>query len=193
MKLFRTSLFVLGVAFVAACSGGGGGGDDVASLDEDRAEAVEDEAAGAAGAATDAEAEAEREDSLLAYADCMRENGVDLPALERNDRGEAILPLRDESYADEDFPDADETCSPLLGSIIAPDITPAEQARRHDRALANVRCMREHGINLPDPDPRAAGFTVLEDDGRPIDLDDPDFVAANEACADAQPAEPPGG
>ena len=57
-----------------------------------------------------------------------------------------------------------------------------------DRLLEFAQCMREHGVDVPDPDPNA--FSPGGEGGRPfggLDLDDADASAAFEACREALP------
>jgi hypothetical protein len=47
------------------------------------------------------------------------------------------------------------------------------------QALAYARCMRQHGINLPDPKP---GEGINVDGGKGVNPNDPKFKAADQAC-----------
>ncbi|MFK3983523.1 hypothetical protein ACI2K4_24455 [Micromonospora sp. NPDC050397] len=62
---------------------------------------------------------------------------------------------------------------------------PAGNAGGLDRSLAFVRCMREAGVQVDDPDPN--GVWVM----KPGDKTDPEFPAASEKCKDLFPQ--PGG
>jgi hypothetical protein len=51
-----------------------------------------------------------------------------------------------------------------------------------DKAEANrqfAKCMREHGVDMPDPDPNT-GMSAILNSG--IDFNSPTFKAATEAC-----------
>ena len=63
----------------------------------------------------------------------------------------------------------------------------AEQATDEDKAREFVDCMREHGIELPDPEPDGNGgfdFGIAESG---VNIDDPAFRAAIQACRDKLP------
>jgi hypothetical protein len=49
--------------------------------------------------------------------------------------------------------------------------------------VAFARCMRQHGIDLPDPKPDGS----LPDRGRGLNPDDPKFKAAERACPGFRP------
>jgi hypothetical protein len=58
-------------------------------------------------------------------------------------------------------------------------------------ALAFAECMREHGIDMPDPQFDESGrVTQRIDADSGVDPGDPDFEAAQEACADELPGRP---
>jgi hypothetical protein len=60
-----------------------------------------------------------------------------------------------------------------------------------EKLLQFARCMREHGIDMPDPQPGGGMiFNEEEGDGGPkIDPDDEDFQAAQEACGELLPGK----
>jgi hypothetical protein len=64
---------------------------------------------------------------------------------------------------------------------------PASKQEAQKAALAFARCMRQHGIDMPDPDPN--GGIVIERSGRnaPEPEDDPKFKAAQQACQQYEP------
>lgn len=63
----------------------------------------------------------------------------------------------------------------------------AEQVSDEDKALEFVDCMREQGIDLPDPEPNGnGGFDYgIADSG--VDVGDPAFRKAIQACQDKLP------
>ncbi|MEV7226216.1 hypothetical protein AB0M79_04200 [Polymorphospora sp. NPDC051019] len=54
----------------------------------------------------------------------------------------------------------------------------------HDKQLAFARCMRENGVDMPDPEPPKEGAVAA---GRPIDSNSPEFTGALEACRSLLP------
>lgn len=138
--------------------------------------------------------EQDLEASLLAFAKCMRENGVDVPdpQIEEDGRltfGQGI------GRVDPNDPDVEaafEACQdelPDVGEAI--EFDPQQEAALADAQLEFARCMRQNGVDVPDP--TGDGFTIDPDSG--IDPTDPDVQAAIEACRPIleEVFAPPGG
>src|SRR6266545_4275835 len=68
------------------------------------------------------------------------------------------------------------------GASPSASVDPEEQARQY------AKCMREHGVDIPDPDPGGGGGVRIQ--AKP---DDPTFKAAEEACKDKLPGALRGG
>jgi hypothetical protein len=65
-------------------------------------------------------------------------------------------------------------------------MSPKQQQEMQDQALAFSRCMREHGINMPDPTFGSEGqMTMKIDQASGVDPSDPKFEAAQQACGSA--------
>ena len=107
------------LATLAACGGGGGGGSDgdgVASLDTVEASDATD----ATAAGTTDDAPADLEDAMLAYAECMRDHGIDMPDPDFSGDGGAFrmgVGADGMDPNDEKFKEADEACNDKLGDI----------------------------------------------------------------------------
>jgi len=163
MGLVPGLLLVLALA-VAACGGGDKGGG-VASLGGD-GKATATTAAGGSG----------RMQQALAYARCMRQHGIDVPDPQIS--GDMILQdLGDNDENDPKFKAANQACRQHQPG--------GDQAQRPDpqqqqRMLAFARCMRQHGINLPDP--QISGNDITQQLPRGLDPDDPKLRAAQQAC-----------
>jgi hypothetical protein len=70
----------------------------------------------------------------------------------------------------------------------------AEQARFLDQALKFARCMRAHGIDLPDPKAQAGGILIQKGStGTSIDPTSPAFQRAQKACESFMPKGKVGG
>jgi hypothetical protein len=161
--LLLMALLALALA-VAAC-GGGDKGSGVASLgDADQPTATT--AAGGEG----------RMQQALAYARCMRQHGIDLPDPQTS--GDMIVQdLGDNDADDPKFKAAQQACrqhQPNGGQAQRPN--PQQQ----QRMLAFARCLRQHGISMPDPKITAEG--ILQELPRGLDPDDPKVSAAEHAC-----------
>jgi hypothetical protein len=172
MTRIRTGL-LLGLLLVpalavAACGGGDKRGG-VASLGDDKPTTTSPGSGG--GDSTQAD---------LAYARCMRQHGINLPdpkvdAGGRTDWGE--LPIDPD---DPKFQAARQACRQYRengGQAQRP--SPQQQ----QEMLAFARCMRQHGINMPDPQPDGS----LPNRGSGVNPDDPKFKAAERACPGFRP------
>jgi hypothetical protein len=138
-----------------------------------------------------ADRETANRDAMLAYAKCMRDNGVDMPDPAPGERG--IRLRAPEGVTPEEMEAAEEECRPHLDKVEAPELSEEQQKEFQDAALAHARCMREHGIDIPDPTFGANGEARIRvrrgrgDGATGPDPDDPKWKAAEEACRDKLP------
>jgi hypothetical protein len=171
----RSRLIVVCVA-VTACAAACGGteGDAVASLDSSSTTTA------IAPAVTD-------EEAALAFAGCMRGEGIDIPDPEVDADGHIQVRLgqlaRVASESDQDvLTAAFEECGHFLDGLSF-GFDPSDTAALEDRLVAFASCMRENGFDMPDPDVSAVGS---EDPGQgpfgTLDLDDPRFQDALDVC-----------
>jgi hypothetical protein len=177
----RSALAVLALALplglgLGACGGGGSDGD-VASAGEDES----------APAANNSSGNQElTEEDALKFAECMRDNGIpDFPDPTVDEDGNVQIfgrrggsgqpPVDPQS---QQFQDAVDACRELLPTQT---LTPEDQSAAQDQLLAMTQCMRDHGIDVPDPD-------FSEEGGGPrsvfegVDTNDPNVRAALEEC-----------
>ncbi len=161
--IFRTLPAVALAAFaLAAC-----GEDDTASGDSARGE---------------------RQDAALAFARCMREHGVDFPD-PKPGGGPAIVENAGDTTP-EDMREAEKACEKYRKDLEPPELSEAQQQEFKDAALAHARCMRKHGIDMPDPTFGADGQARVELSRGRFDPKDPKFAEAQKACEDELPALP---
>jgi hypothetical protein len=122
----------------------------------------------------------DREEQLRQFAGCMREHGVDVPDPEPGVGGFGGMGGGG-ALSDPDFQTAFEACRTKLPNGGEPPKLNPEQLDRY-REFAG--CMREHGVDVPDPDPD--GTLRLGDGGRfgNINPSDPTFRSALTACRD---------
>jgi hypothetical protein len=176
-------------AMVAACTGTAAG-PSVASL--------EDPAASGGPASSPSPSAATPQDAALAYARCMRENGIDMPDPVVSTDGEGMVSI-DQSgpggapVAKDDMAKADETCRHFMEAV-RPDAGPPLSAEDMDKMLAFAQCMREHGIAMEDP--TADGGIRVQigtvDDGsvgKPPPVDETELEAAHTACSSLLPGK----
>lgn len=132
------------------------------------------------------------EEQALAFADCMRGEGIDFPDPQVSADGSVDFGFGaggggdgEGGFAQDDgFADAVEACGDLIdGASFLPsegDFTELE-----DTFLAAAECLREEGIDVGDPD---FGGGAAGGGGGPFgadfDPDDPATAAAIEACED---------
>jgi hypothetical protein len=121
--------------------------------------------------------------SLLAYSRCMRAHGIkDFP--DPNSQGNLTVdagPGSDLDPNNSHYNAADKACKSLLPPRQAPP------AGVKDANLKYARCMRAHGIS-DFPDPQADGQLRIEaKPGSDLDPNNPQYKAANTACARYRP------
>jgi hypothetical protein len=177
-RLVQTIACVLAAGVLAAAAAACGGSDDepeVADLPT-----VADTGEPESGATT--EGARDPRDILVDFTRCLREEGVDVPDPDFEAApGEARERL-EEAGIDLDDPrvqEAVQTCQPLLAGILQ-SLSPEQIQGFRDAIVEYAECMREQGIDLPDPD-FSGGFDIF---GGEADPSDPAFQAANEVCSD---------
>jgi hypothetical protein len=148
---------------VAGCGGGGSKSNGVAGLGD-----------GKATATTSPGGSSDPQQLALAYAKCMRQHDINMPdpKLDANEGVGSLLP-EGVSPDDPKFKAAQEACkqyTPNGGQ--PPKLSPQQQ----QQMVAFARCMRQQGIDMPDPEP-GGGFDL-----RGVDSDTPKFEAAEQAC-----------
>jgi len=125
------------------------------------------------------------EDSLLAYAACMREHGIETDDPQFDVNGNlvskpAFKAALKSGEGDEAFAAAQADCGDHLVAM-KPALDPALQAEQTEAALRFAACMRDQGLDWPDP---AADGTKFAGSDVEIDKKSPEFHAAFEVCDD---------
>jgi hypothetical protein len=154
-------LLALGAA--AACSDSSDDGDGVASVD---------------GNGETEGTPSSDEEQAQAFVDCMREQGIDMPDPNPNGEG-GLLNLEELDVTREELQPALDACREHL-PFGGEGGEPLDQETL-DQMTEFAQCMRDNGIDMPDPDPNG-GF--IADEGLPFDPEDPEVQAALEACQD---------
>jgi hypothetical protein len=161
-------VLVLAVAFVS-CGGGTVETSDVASLDE----GLQGQEPSALGDIVAQEAQ------LFEFSECMREEGIDIGDPTIDPDGNLSLGTPMSMITDHGgLMAAYETCKELVGGR-ALGHGGEDRTAVHDRLFEFAKCVRDNGYyELPDPD-----FSGTEAEIFPgLDMDDPDYRAAEEAC-----------
>ena len=148
--------------FATGCSSSGGGGDEAGGGSSDPQEAA------------------------LAYAKCMREQGIDVPDPKVDgDGGGGMVQLGPGGPMGEDpeaFEAAQEACAEYLpdmgGEGPIGTLTEADK----EQMLKFAECMREQGIDMRDPDFSSGNDGAIELEAPPGSLGNEKFEAATQAC-----------
>jgi hypothetical protein len=163
---------LLALALAVAACGGGGKSNGVASLGgADKATATT-----SAGGGDDRQ-------KALNYARCMRQHGIDMPdpKFDANGRVAQQLP-QGVGPDDPKVKAAAQACNKYLPNGGAPEKPDPQQ----QQMLAFARCMRQHGINMPDPKP---GGGIDADAAAGVNPSSPRFKAAWKACQQYEPKD----
>ena len=111
-------------------------------------------------------ASSDPQEAFQQFAKCMRDHGVDMPDPQVSEDGKGGMVIMGNSGGGagkapdkEKMQTAQKECEPLIKDVVnngeRPD--PEEEARMKEQALGFAKCMREHGVDMPDP--------VFEDGG----------------------------
>ncbi|MDF1595912.1 MAG: hypothetical protein P1T08_07430 [Acidimicrobiia bacterium] len=175
----RLLLVVVGISLVTAACSSGSAGDEVASLTatatDDIVDPVVDE-------------EVDRETALLAFTQCLRDEGMEVDDPEVGADGQLRMPRPAEDGDRDAMQAAREACSGFLEGVTL-GFEQRNTTEFQDMLLEYASCMRENGYEMADPD--LSGFQPGSGQGGGggifgglEDRDDPVFLAADEVCRD---------
>ena len=183
-RFLVAAALIIALGMTAAC-GDSDKGDDGGLPD----------AAGAstsASASADDETDLDPEDAMLKFAECMRDQGVDVPdptpggGLHVDGRGLS----RDQMEA------ANEACQKWMDMAEPEDAGEPLTEEEKQSFLDMAACMRERGWNYPDPTFDGGRVTQKlekgEGEGTLPEPDDPAFQKDTEECSSEAGMEPPG-
>ena len=185
-----TRILLLLAAALAVVGAACGGGDDalassgVASV----ADAASDPVASldaSVPASEEASVEATDEEQVLAFAQCLRDEGLEVQ--DPTVAADGTVNIRDlfQGQAEgqgppEGFRAAFDVCGDLIDGLQRAPGGDVDQSELQDSLLEFAQCVRDNGYDMPDPDFSAGPGRPFGD----IDQSDPTFVAAQEACSD---------
>jgi hypothetical protein len=138
------------------------------------------------------------DDAFLEYSECMRDHGIDMPdpvmvSADGNagpigaggtTSGKVIEIDNEFDPASDEFSEANEACGSILDDVMGDiEIDPEQEAAMREQMLEYAECMREQGIDYPDPQFNEGGGVTMS--AGAIDMDMEEFEAANEVCGEA--------
>ncbi len=135
-------------------------------------------------------ATADARDAGIAFARCMRANGVDMPDPRTDEHGVVIAEPGDGQALgagggrpSQRFRTAERRCRGHLEDLEPPQLSPEQTREFRRQALAHARCMREQGVPFPDPSFSDDGSAVVDiGPGSGLDPRSPAFRRAQERC-----------
>ena len=128
------------------------------------------------------------EEGVLDFARCMREEGINFPDptfdIDGNPQFDNL-----EIENEEEFESAFENCEDILRNALPEqfDLDPEVEAALVDASLEFSQCMRDQGIDFPDPKPGEFGFFAFRD--ADIDFTSEAVQNAFEICQPENPLE----
>ena len=162
-------------AVFAACTIGGEESQGVVTIESTTVTTVVDE-------------ETTFEEGVLEFAKCMREEGINFPDptfdIDGNPQFDNL-----EIENEEEFESAFENCEDILRNALPEqfDLDPEVEAALVDASLEFSQCMRDQGIDFPDPKPGEFGFFAFRD--ADIDFSSEAVQEAFEICQPENPLE----
>ena len=123
-------------------------------------------------------------DAMRKFAQCMRQNGVNMPDPTDDGQGHVQMKIDGGKGGMAKMQAAQAKCrhfQPNGGKPIKPK--PEELAKM--RAMA--KCMREHGVDMPDPNPDGSITMQNKKGAHNMGPDSPTFKAAEKACRQYAP------
>ena len=163
------------VAVFAACTIGGEESQGVVTIESTTVTTLVDE-------------EITFEEGVLEFAQCMREEGINFPDptfdIDGNPQFDNL-----EIENEEEFESAFENCEDILRNALPEqfDLDPEVEAALVDASLEFSQCMRDQGIDFPDPKPGEFGFFAFRD--ADIDFSSEAVQEAFEICQPENPLE----
>jgi hypothetical protein len=129
--------------------------------------------------------EAKNRKAMLDFARCMRSNGVDMPD-PQFEGGRVTMRAGSKGMAPEKMRVAEKACAKYRDAVKPPEMSEAQSAEFKKQALAHSRCMRENGIDMPDPTFDENGGAQMRL-GPGLNPESDKFKRAQKACRDTMP------
>jgi hypothetical protein len=196
----RTIILLLTTAALAACGSAAANDREIASLSTTPAGGSTVDSSNTADDPTGSTAPADPSEAPLQFAKCMREHGVDMPDPQVADGGGVLVQIGAGPGSEsgtgpnpEDLDAANKACQHFLQDAAAgfDPPSPEDQKKMQEQALTFAKCMRDHGVDMPDPQFGDGGTFSISvgagpDSSTPVGdvpaFDSKAFKDANEAC-----------
>lgn len=117
------------------------------------------------------------EQEFVKFARCMREHGVNTTA----PTGSSGF-LKVTGGDPQKLEAARAACRRYRPAAAAQKLTPAQRAERQDQVLKFARCMREHGVDVPDPRFSSGGGVGIRFRLQDVHPESPAFQRAAKSC-----------
>jgi hypothetical protein len=133
-------------------------------------------------------------DNALKFSKCMREHGV--ASFPDPEISGGNVKLQFKATGGQVSPQTLEAAQRACQRYQAPEqqnLTPQQKVEREEAGLKFAKCMREHGINLPNPTTSGGGIRIKGGPGTGLDPSSPAFEAAQKACQGLLPKFKGGG
>ena len=135
-------------------------------------------------------------EGALKFSKCMRDHGVDFPDPQRVGSGGIKITGRNINPNDPKTKSAQSACQKYMQIGGGETLDPAKRAKLQEAALNYARCMREHGVDMPDPKLSGKGGLTFQagpgsgggnsgpgkGKGLGVNPDSPKFKEADKAC-----------
>jgi hypothetical protein len=141
---------------------------------------AESETPGASASSTGRDDDKVRE-AQVKFAECMREQGIDMPDPKPGGGPQTFKVGGDSGIDPQEFEQASKACEKYREAI-RPQLSEEEQQEFKERALEWARCMRDHGVDVPDPQFGGDGGMRIQGGRGRLDPEDEEFQAAEKAC-----------
>ena len=177
LALSVVALVVLG-ATLAGCGSGGSDDKGVAALPTSAGTTTETD--------TDTTSSDENpEDVALEWAACMRKNGVNVPDPQFDAEGHIQVRIGGQRLGKIDqsaFQAASKECGSPLGASGRPAMSDEQRQEVQETMLEFAACMREHGVDMPDPKLSSGGMVRIGPGSSSVNPESPGFREAQKAC-----------
>ena len=140
------------------------------------------------GSSGDAAAPADADAKALKWAECMRKNGADVADPKVDENGRLTIDGDDNQQQSPAYGKAMAACKELFDAVRpepASSMTAAERERFLAGALRYARCMRDNGIDMPDPSLTRESAAIALPNG--VDPESPAYKQAAAACNELLP------